>query len=61
MIKTILVFVLVCILVFPLSLTAQERKGADLIIWKLDGEYCFVSAKFGPLMIFLKRWFVTCP
>ena len=20
-------------------------------------QYCFVSAKFGPLMIFLKRWF----
>ncbi len=23
----------------------------------VDPVFCFVSAKFGPLMIFLKRWF----
>ena len=23
-----------------------------------DDMHCFVSAKFGPLMIFFKRWFV---
>ena len=33
-----IVLVLACILVLPLGLTAQERKGANLLIVKLDGE-----------------------
>ncbi|MGB2907203.1 MAG: hypothetical protein WBB73_08875 [Candidatus Aminicenantaceae bacterium] len=35
--KKLLVLVLVCILVFPLGLTAKEKKGADLLVEKLDG------------------------
>ena len=35
--KKLLVLVLVCILIFPLGLTAKEKKGADLIIQKTDG------------------------
>ena len=30
----------------------MERYSLDIL------QDCFVSAKFGPLMIFLKRWFV---
>ena len=36
--KKLLILVLACILVLPLGLTAQERKGANLLIEKLDGE-----------------------
>ncbi len=36
--KKIIVLVLVCILAFPLGLIAQEKKGANLVIEKLDGE-----------------------
>ena len=35
--KKILVLVLVCILVFPLGLTAKEKRGADLIVQETDG------------------------
>jgi len=38
MIKRLSVPVLMCILVFPPSLTAKERKGADLLIERLDGK-----------------------
>lgn len=36
--KKLLILVLACILVLPLGLTAQERKGANLLIEKLNGE-----------------------
>ena len=36
--KKLLILILACILVLPLGLTAQERKGANLLIEKLDGE-----------------------
>jgi len=38
MIKEILVLVLVCTLIFPLGLTAKEKRGADLLVEKLDGQ-----------------------
>ena len=38
MLKRILVFVLVCILVFPLILEAKERRGADLEVVKKEGQ-----------------------
>jgi hypothetical protein len=36
--KKLLVLVLVCILIFPLGLTAKEKRGADLLIEKTDGQ-----------------------
>ena len=35
--KKLLVLVLVCILIFPLGLTAKEKKGADLLVETTDG------------------------
>ena len=36
--KKILVFIFVCILIFPSGLTAKERRGADLLVQKKDGQ-----------------------
>ena len=38
MLKKTLVFVVVCILIFPLGLTAKEKPGAKLVIQKKDGQ-----------------------
>jgi len=37
MCKKLLILALICTLVFPLSLTAKDKRGADLLIEKLDG------------------------
>jgi len=36
--KKLLILVLACILVLPLGLTAKEKRGADLLIEKTDGQ-----------------------
>ena len=35
----------------------RKGRGTQVIIGNLVIATCFVSSKFGPLMIFLKRWF----
>jgi len=47
MTKKLLVLVFVYILVFPLGLTAKEKRGADLLIEKTDGQQCMSSNGFG--------------
>lgn len=39
MTKKTVVIVLACVLVYPLSSAAKERRGAELIIHKLDGRF----------------------
>lgn len=38
MYKKLMVLVLVCILIFPLGLTAKEKRGANLIVQYKDGQ-----------------------
>ena len=49
--KHVITFTLILFFLFGLKIHAQNERGSPFI------QNCVVSAKFGPLMIFLKRWF----